>query len=60
MLRRLIDKDIVTWREVTTTILGELNPGQVGTGIASSDRNRFGFKRNHENSTFGVSGGGKG
>lgn len=48
LLEQLVSDRIVTWREVTTTILGELNPGQVGTGIASADKTKFGFKRNHQ------------
>jgi hypothetical protein len=47
MIGRLVEEGIVTWREVATTILGELNPGQVGTGIASADVSKFGFKKNH-------------
>jgi len=48
MLRKLITDGIVNWREVATTVLGELNPGQVGTGIASASETTFGFKANHQ------------
>lgn len=48
MTEQLIADGLVTWREVATTILGELNPPQVGTSIASADKSKFGFKRNHE------------
>jgi len=45
LVDRLVADRIVTWREVATTILGELNPPQVGTGIASATN--AGWKRNH-------------
>lgn len=35
LLEGLIAEKIVTWREVTATILGSINPSQVGTSIAS-------------------------
>jgi hypothetical protein len=47
MAAQLVERGLVTWREITTTILGELNPPQVGTSIASADSGRFGFKDNH-------------
>ncbi|MGY1602381.1 HNH endonuclease [Geodermatophilus sp. SYSU D00815] len=45
LLELLIDHGLVSWRDVTTTILGELNPSQVGTQIASAKSS--GFKANH-------------
>ena len=48
MTEQLVADGLVTWREIATTILGELNPSQVGTSIASADKSKFGFKRNHE------------
>lgn len=47
MAERLVADGLVTWREITSTILGELNPPQVGTSIASSNAVTFGFKDNH-------------
>lgn len=47
MAEQLVADELVTWREITTTVLGELNPPQVGTSIASSDAVKFGFKDNH-------------
>ncbi|WP_435737373.1 HNH endonuclease [Cellulosimicrobium sp. PMB13] len=47
MAEHLVRDGIVTWREITTTILGELNPPQVGTSIASANKIKFGFKGNH-------------
>lgn len=47
MAEQLVADELVTWREITTTLLGELNPPQVGTSIASSDAVKFGFKDNH-------------
>ena len=35
MLDYLIDNEIVTYKEVTSLVLGHLNPSQVGTSIAS-------------------------
>lgn len=35
LLETLISDGIVSWKEVTATILGSLNPSQVGTSIAS-------------------------
>jgi hypothetical protein len=35
LLEQLIAQGIVNWREVTSTILGSINPSQVGTSIAS-------------------------
>lgn len=35
LLQVLIDQGIVSWREVTSTVLGSMNPSQVGTSIAS-------------------------
>ncbi|MCL2075741.1 MAG: hypothetical protein FWH15_04775 [Betaproteobacteria bacterium] len=34
-LEELIEEGIISWREVTATTLGNLNPSQVGTSIAS-------------------------
>ena len=36
LVERLIDRRIVTWEEVATVVLGELNPPQVGTSLASN------------------------
>lgn len=36
LLRELIRAEIVTWKDVTTLVLGHLNPPQVGTALASS------------------------
>lgn len=47
MAEQIVADGVVTWREVTTTILGELNPPQVGTSIASSSATAFGFKSHH-------------
>ncbi|MBD3947600.1 hypothetical protein [Nocardioides ganghwensis] len=47
MVERLVDDGFVTWKEAAATLLGELNPPQVGTQIASSDAGTFGFKANH-------------
>jgi hypothetical protein len=35
LLEQLISQGIVSWREVTSTMLGSINPSQVGTSIAS-------------------------
>lgn len=35
LLQTLIDQGIVSWREVTATTLGSMNPSQVGTSIAT-------------------------
>lgn len=35
LLQTLISDGIVSWREVTSTVLGSINPSQVGTSIAS-------------------------
>lgn len=35
LMRWLIDAKLVTWKEVTSLVLGHLNPSQVGTSIAS-------------------------
>jgi hypothetical protein len=35
LLAGLIAEKIVSWREVTSTVLGSINPSQVGTSIAS-------------------------
>lgn len=47
MVERLVADGFVTWKEAAATLLGELNPPQVGTQIASSDAGTFGFKANH-------------
>ncbi|MCK2029892.1 HNH endonuclease [Microbacterium galbinum] len=44
----LVRDGVVSWREITTTVLGELNPPQVGTSIASASGLTFGFKDNHQ------------
>ena len=36
LLDDLIRKKIVTWKGLTTLILGHLNPSQVGTSMASA------------------------
>src|SRR5699024_10700579 len=38
---------VMAWKDATATLLGELNPPQVGTAIASADKKKFGFKDNH-------------
>ena len=38
MLRDLIDQGLVTWKEATATVLGQMNPSQVGTSLASNKR----------------------
>ena len=43
LLDDLIRKKIVTWKGLTTLILGHLNPSQVGTSMASAE----GFKRRY-------------
>ncbi len=36
LLQHLVDHGILTWKEITTVVLGALNPPQVGTSIASN------------------------
>lgn len=55
MAENLVDDGVVTWREITTTVLGELNPPQVGTQIASSSATLYGFKDNHATLNTGQS-----
>src|SRR5215207_2943395 len=43
LLRALVESRIVSWKDVTTLVLGQLNPSQVGTSLASSE----GFKRRY-------------
>jgi hypothetical protein len=43
LLQVLVESGIVTWKDVTALVLGQLNPSQVGTSLASSD----GFKRRY-------------
>jgi 5-methylcytosine-specific restriction endonuclease McrA len=38
LLIKLIDDKIVTWKEVAATVLGQINPSQVGTSLASNKR----------------------
>lgn len=38
LLEQLIQKGLVTWNEVTALVLGQLNPPQVGTSLASNKR----------------------
>src|SRR5688500_4688672 len=35
-VERLVKNGVVTWKEVSTAVCGELNPPQVGTAIASN------------------------
>jgi hypothetical protein len=41
----LVDNCIVTWKEVASTILGAINPPQVGTSVASNKSFQKAFKR---------------
>jgi hypothetical protein len=43
LLTTLIESGVGTWKEVTSLVLGHLNPSQVGTSLASSK----GFKRRY-------------
>ena len=43
LLATLIESGVGTWKEVTSLVLGHLNPSQVGTSLASSE----GFKRRY-------------
>src|SRR5579885_1730881 len=36
LLERLIQEGLVTWQEVTALVLGQMNPPQVGTSLASN------------------------
>lgn len=36
LLERLVENNVVTWKEIASLVLGHLNPPQVGTGLASS------------------------
>lgn len=38
LLESLIKDGLVTWKEVTSLVLGQLNPSQVGTSLASNKR----------------------
>jgi len=38
LLEKLIEDKLVTWKEVTATVLGQMNPSQVGTSLASNKR----------------------
>lgn len=38
LLDKLIKDKLVTWKEVTATVLGQMNPSQVGTSLASNKR----------------------
>lgn len=35
LVQDLVDRGLVSWREIASAVLGELNPPQVGTGVAS-------------------------
>ena len=48
LMENLVESGVITWREATACILGELNPPQVGTSVASADAGKFGFKENHQ------------
>lgn len=43
LIERLVSGGIVSWKEVATLTLGQMNPSQVGTSLASSK----GFKKNY-------------
>jgi hypothetical protein len=43
LLEQLISQGIVSWREVTSTVLGGINPSQVGTSMTKDS-----FKRRYE------------
>ena len=43
LLDKLVNDQILTWRDIATLVLGHLNPSQVGTQLASS----AGFKRRY-------------
>src|SRR5437867_596261 len=43
LLQSLVKDLIVSWEEVAAVVLGQLNPSQTGTSLASSD----GFKRKY-------------
>lgn len=43
LVETLVGEQIVSWKDVATFLLGQLNPSQVGTSIASSD----GFKKKY-------------
>jgi hypothetical protein len=45
LLQTLIAQGIVSWREITATILGSMNPSQVGTSIASKESFQSHFER---------------
>ncbi len=42
-LKALIQNELFSWKDITTLVLGQLNPPQVGTSLASSE----GFKRTY-------------
>ncbi len=43
LMERLVEQRLVTWKDVTTLTLGQMNPSQVGTSLASSE----GFQRRY-------------
>lgn len=43
LLLTLVDSGMASWKDVTTLVLGHINPPQVGTSLASSE----GFKRRY-------------
>jgi hypothetical protein len=43
LIQRLVETGLISWEEVTSLVLGQLNPSQVGTSLASSE----GFKRRY-------------
>lgn len=51
LLERLIDAGFFTWQDVATLALGQANPPQVGTSIASKET----FQRNHPRTADGKS-----
>lgn len=38
LLDKMVKEKLVTWKEVTATVLGQMNPSQVGTSLASNKR----------------------
>lgn len=38
LIEELIDSGLITWKEVTALVLGQMNPPQVGTSLASNKR----------------------
>jgi|GEM_PF-2152862 len=43
LLKDLISKKLVSWKDITALVLGHMNPSQVGTSLASSE----GFKQRY-------------